>query len=47
VRLGETAWTAVAPPSLDVRSGALYEVVAACCITETESMSVLTLLLAE
>lgn len=47
VQLGGAAWAAVAPRSLDVRSGALYEVVAACCITETESMSVLTLLLAE
>ncbi len=37
---------AIAPRSLDTRKAALYEVVAACCITETESMSVLTTLLA-
>jgi len=37
---------AIAPRSLDARKAALYEVVAACCITETESMSVLTTLLA-
>ena len=37
---------AIAPRSLDARRAALYEVVAACCITETESMSVLTTLLA-
>ena len=47
MRLGDGAWVRVAPPSLDLRSAALYEVVAACCITETESMSVLTTLLAE
>jgi len=35
----------IAPPSLDARQAALYEVVAACCITETESMATLTTLL--
>ena len=47
VRLGAGEWLRVAPESLDARSATLYEVVAACCITETESMSVLTTLLAE
>lgn len=37
---------AIAPRSLDERQTALYEVVAACCITETESMATLTTLLA-
>jgi len=37
---------AIAPRALDVRQAALYEVVAACCITETESMATLTTLLA-
>ena len=37
---------AIAPRSLDERQAALYEVVAACCITETESMATLTTLLA-
>jgi len=36
----------IAPRSLDARQAALYEVVAACCITETESMATLTTLLA-
>ncbi len=36
----------IAPRSLDERQAALYEVVAACCITETESMATLTTLLA-
>jgi rubrerythrin len=36
----------IAPRSLDERRAALYEVVAACCITETESMATLTTLLA-
>ena len=36
----------IAPGSLDERQAALYEVVAACCITETESMATLTTLLA-
>lgn len=35
----------VAPPELPVRERVLYEVVAACCITETESTAVLTTLL--
>jgi len=46
VVLGEPEAPSVAPGSLDLRQAALYEVVAACCITETESMSVLTTLLA-
>lgn len=46
VTLGVAELPPIAPRSLDVRKGALYEVVAACCITETESMSVLTTLLA-
>ena len=37
---------AIAPRSLDERQAALYEVVAACCITETESMATLTTLMA-
>lgn len=36
----------IAPRSLDARKAALYEVVAACCVTETESMATLTTLLA-
>jgi len=36
----------IAPRSLDERQAALYEVVAACCITETESMATLTTLMA-
>jgi hypothetical protein len=36
----------IAPRSLDARRAALYEVVAACCITETESMATLTTLMA-
>ncbi|HSP19720.1 MAG TPA: ferritin-like domain-containing protein [Myxococcaceae bacterium] len=36
----------IAPRALDERQAALYEVVAACCITETESMATLTTLLA-
>lgn len=36
----------IAPQSLDARNAVLYEVVAACCITETESMATLTTLLA-
>jgi len=47
VQLGDGKWGPVAPPGLDLRSATLYEVVAACCITETESMSVLTTLLDE
>ena len=35
----------ISPPGLDERKSVLYEVVAACCITETESTSVLTTLL--
>ena len=36
----------IAPPHLTARQRVLYEVVAACCVTETESMGVLTELLA-
>ena len=36
----------IAPGSLDERQAALYEVVAACCVTETESMATLTTLMA-
>ncbi len=35
----------VAPPGLPLRERVLYELVAACCITETESTAVLTTLL--
>jgi len=38
--------TAIAPRSLDARAAALYEMVAACCITESESVATLTTLLA-
>jgi hypothetical protein len=37
----------IAPPQLKPREAVLYEVVAACCITETESVATLTTLLAE
>jgi hypothetical protein len=37
----------IAPRSLGPRQAVLYEVVAACCITETESVSTLATLLAE
>jgi hypothetical protein len=36
----------IAPASLDPRRAALYEMVAACCITETESVSTVATLLA-
>jgi len=36
----------IAPPGLGPEQRVLYEVVAACCVTETESMGVLTQLLA-
>jgi rubrerythrin len=38
---------AIAPGSLGARAAVLYEVVASCCITETESVATLTTLLAE
>jgi len=38
---------AIAPGSLGPRAAVLYEVVASCCITETESVATLTTLLAE
>jgi hypothetical protein len=37
----------IAPPSLGPREAALYEMVAACCITETESVATVASLLAE
>src|SRR5207237_8275501 len=37
----------IAPRSLEGRAAVLYEVAAACCITETESVATLTTLLAE
>src|SRR5438128_9739069 len=37
----------IAPRALGARAAVLYEVVAACCITETESVATLTSLLAE
>ena len=37
----------IAPSQLQPREAVLYEVVAACCITETESVATLTTLLAE
>jgi rubrerythrin len=43
--LGEAAVPDIAPRHLDRRQTALYEVVAAACITETESMSTLATLL--
>ena len=42
----ESELPSIAPRSLDERQAALYEVVAACCITETESMATLTTLMA-
>jgi len=42
----EVELPSIAPGSLDERQAALYEVVAACCITETESMATLTTLMA-
>jgi hypothetical protein len=44
--LALSAPTDIAPPQLGARQSVLYEVVAACCITETESMATLTTLLA-
>ena len=37
----------IAPRTLDARAAVLYEVVAACCISETESVTTLTTLLAQ
>ena len=37
----------IVPAGFDARAGALYEMVAACCITETESVATLSTLLAE
>lgn len=42
---GEISVPEIAPPGLEEKKSVLYEVVAACCITETESTSVLTTLL--
>jgi hypothetical protein len=36
---------AITPPALSARDGILYEMVAACCITETESVATVTTLL--
>jgi hypothetical protein len=41
---GEISVPEISPPGLGDRESILYEVVAACCITETESTSVLTTL---
>jgi rubrerythrin len=43
----EGADTLIAPPGLAPRAAALYELVAACCITETESVATLSTLLSE
>lgn len=43
--VGDGTPAEIAPSSLSARQKLLYEVVAACCITETESTSVLTTLL--
>lgn len=45
--IGFTKEVPIAPRSLEGRASVLYEVVAACCITETESVATLTTLLAE
>jgi hypothetical protein len=37
----------IAPGRLDARAAALYEMVAACCVAETESVATVTTLLAE
>jgi rubrerythrin len=42
-----TAAADIAPHQLQPREAVLYEVIAACCITETESVATLTTLLAE
>lgn len=42
---GEAGAERVAPASLGAREAALYEMVAACCVTETESVSTVTTLL--
>ncbi len=42
----EASLPSIAPRSLDERQAVLYEVVAACCVTETESMATLTTLMA-
>jgi len=47
LRAPPTTTAEIAPRQLDPREAVLYEVVAACCITETESVATLTTLLAE
>jgi hypothetical protein len=42
---GKVSAPEISPPGLEEKKRVLYEVVAACCITETESTSVLTTLL--
>jgi hypothetical protein len=44
---GDAADVRIAPAKLGARAAVLYEVVAACCITETESVATVTTLLAE
>jgi len=44
---GDTASGEIAPGSLGPREAVLYEMVAACCITETESVATLTTLMTE
>jgi hypothetical protein len=45
--VGTAQDAAIAPSKLSPREAVLYEVVAACCITETESVTTLTTLLAD
>jgi rubrerythrin len=45
--VAKVEYVSIAPKALDARRAALYEMVAACCITETESVSTVTTLLAE
>jgi hypothetical protein len=47
VEAAPQAFAEIAPQQLGRREAVLYEVVAACCITETESVATLTTLLAE
>ena len=44
---GKVQDVGIAPRNLEPRAAVLYEVVAACCITETESVATLTTLLGE
>ena len=45
--LGDAADASIAPPTFGSRDAVLYEMVAACCITETESVATLATLLGE